>query len=92
MTDLYAQYSALEKQIETLELAKKELRATIEEQLPEEGVKNEFVTAFWTLKKKWTYSPMIDALTDNLKVAKKTEEETGMATAEEVKQLTIKVQ
>lgn len=89
--DLYEQYNKLEKEIEGLESKKELLRADIEKELPAEGVKNNFVTAFWTLKKKFKYSPKVDGLTAELKATKAKEEEDGTATFEETRQLTIKV-
>lgn len=89
--ELYEKYSAIDKEITLLEEQKKGLRKEIEESLPEEGVKNDFVTAFWAIKKKWAYSSAIESLSENLKSAKEKEEEDGTAKFEETKQLTIKV-
>lgn len=87
----YEEYALVTKELDVLEAKKELLRKEIEEILPEEGYKDEIVNAFWTAKKKWTYSPKIDGLTAELKVTKAKEEEDGTATSEETKQLTIKV-
>jgi hypothetical protein len=60
-------------------------------ELPLEGIKNDKVVAIWKSIKKYKYSPVIDSLTENLKNTKKLEEESGVATFEESKQLSIKV-
>lgn len=88
--ELYQKYAELDKQISLLEEQKKAIREEISESLPEDGVKNEFITAFWTIKKKWSYSPVVESLTENLKSTKEKEEEDGTAKFEEIKQLTIK--
>lgn len=88
---IYEQYAEVDKQIEALEAKKKVIRDEISKELPEEGIKNDFVNAFWTIKKKWTYSPKVDGLTAELKSTKEKEEEDGMAKSEDIKQLTIKV-
>lgn len=87
---IYEQYADVQKQIEELETIQKALRSQIEKDLPEEGYKDESVTAYWTKRKSWKYSPRIDEMTASLKTAKKEEEENGTATAEETKILTIK--
>lgn len=87
----YQQYVELQKQIDVLEAQKEELREEIGTWLPTDGYKDETITAFWTTKKSWKYSPRVDGLNAELKATKKQEEEEGIATAEETKQLTIKV-
>lgn len=89
--ELYAQYTEVQKKIDALEAEKDVLREKITAELPEEGYKDESITAFWTVKKSWKYSPKVDGLNAELKATKKQEEEDGTATAEENKQLTIKV-
>lgn len=60
----YEEYALVTKELDVLEAKKELLRKEIEEILPEEGYKDEIVNAFWTAKKKWTYSPKIDGLTE----------------------------
>lgn len=88
---IYEQYIQTQKQLDVLEETKDKLRKEIESQLPEEGFKDDSINVFWTSKKKWTYSPKVEGLTAELKATKEKEEEEGVAKAEEVKQLTIKV-
>lgn len=87
----YEEYALLTKELDVLETKKELLRAEIEKELPEEGYKDDIINAYWTSKKKWTYSPKVDGLTAELKATKAKEEEDGTATSEETKQLTIKV-
>ena len=53
--ELYKQYVELEKQIVELEAKKDLLRADIAKSLPEDGYKDETITAFWKTTKKWKY-------------------------------------
>lgn len=87
----YKQYIELQKELDLLEEKKDVLRKEIEAELPEEGYKDEVINVFWTIKKKWEYSPKVKGLETELKATKKDEEEKGIATSEEVKQLTIKI-
>lgn len=87
----YEQYADIQKKIEVLEAEKEVIREKITAELPEEGYKDDILTAYWTLKKSWKYSPKVDGLSAELKATKKHEEETGIAQAEESKQLTIKI-
>lgn len=89
--ELYKQYADISREIEALEAKRDILREDISKTLPEEGYKDEQVTAFWKTAKKWKYSPKVDGLTAELKATKKQEEEDGTATAEESKTLTISV-
>lgn len=89
--DLYEQYHDLQKQIDALTAEQKEVRAAIEQNLPIEGYKTDFITASWTIKPKWTYSPQVKELESNVKAVKKHEEETGIAQLEEQKILNIRV-
>ena len=89
--ELYKQYVELEKQIVELEAKKDLLRADIAKSLPEDGYKDETITAFWKTTKKWKYSPKVDGLNAELKATKKDEEEKGIAKFEESKQLAITV-
>jgi hypothetical protein len=88
---MYEQYVKVSKQIETLEAEKEVLRGKISAELPEDGFKDETITAFWKSTKKWKYSPKVDGLTAELKATKKIEEESGVATSEESKILAITV-
>lgn len=88
---MYQDYIEVQKKIDALEAEKEVLREKISAQLPEEGYKDEVINVFWTFKKKWEYSPKVKGLETELKATKKDEEEKGIATSEEVKQLTIKV-
>ena len=91
----YKQYIELSKELDLLEEKKEVLRKEIEVDLPEEGYKDESINIFWTNKKKWTYTDKVTETEKKLKetvgALKKLEEENGDATAEEIKQLTIKV-
>ena len=87
----YQEYIKLQSEIDNLEAKKDLLRADISKELPDEGYKDENINIFWTLKKKWEYSPKVKGLETELKATKKDEEEKGVATSEEVKQLTIKI-
>lgn len=87
----YEEYALLQKDIDILEAKKEILRTEISEILPEEGFKSDFMTAFWKVTKKWKYSEDVDLLTNSLKEAKKLEEETGKATSEETRVLSISV-
>ena len=89
--EIYKQYVEVSKKIEALEAEKEVLREKISKELPEEGYKDETLTAFWKTAKKWKYSPKVDGLNAELKATKKTEEEDGTATAEESKTLAITV-
>ena len=89
--ETYKQYVDVSKKIEALEAEKEVLREKISAELPEEGYKDETLTAFWKLTKKWKYSPKVDGLNTELKATKKAEEENGTATAEETKTLAITV-
>jgi hypothetical protein len=89
--ETYKQYIEVSKKIEALEAEKDVLREKISAELPEEGYKDETLTAFWKTSKKWKYSPKVDGLNAELKATKKAEEEDGTATAEESKILTITV-
>ena len=88
---IYEQYIQTQLQIDTLEKMKESLRETISKELPDDGFKDEKINAFWTMKKNWKYSPKVEGLTAELKTTKKQEEENGIATSEETKQLTIKI-
>ncbi len=85
------QYATLSKEADVIAEKMTALRKEIEVELPEEGFKSELVTAFWTLRKKWTFSPKIDELQEQVKATMEKEKEDGTAKVEEVKQLTIKV-
>lgn len=87
----YEEYAKLQSEINVLEAKKELLRAEIETILPEDGYKDELITAFWTMKKKYDYSPKVKGLETELKATKKQEEEDGTAKFEEIKQLTLKV-
>lgn len=89
--ELYDEYIILSKEIKTLEEKQKSIREKIEAQLPEEGYKDERITAFWNTRKTWTYSPNVEKSVNKLKALKKKEEDEGIATAEEKKVLTISV-
>ena len=91
MEKSYEEYIEIVKQIEELEAKKEVLRTDIAKILPAEGFRTDAISAFWTLKKKWTYSPKVEGLTAELKATKKKEEEEGTAISEEERQLTIKV-
>ena len=82
--DITGQIAALEDRLVTV-------RAEIEKELPDDGYKDERVTAFWTSKRKWTYPQPVKSAEKSLKALKKASEEDGTATSEEIKQLTIKV-
>lgn len=88
---MYEKYIEIQNQIDVLESQKDSIRKKIEETLPTEGFKNEKINAFWTTKKKWTYSPKVKGLEAEIKATKEKEEEEGLAKFEEVKQLTIKI-
>jgi len=91
----YEEYATLQKEIDVLEAKKELLRADIENDLPEEGYKDEIINVFWTNRKKWTYTDKVTETEKKLKetvgALKKLEEENGDAKSEEIKQLTIKV-
>ena len=87
----YEEYALLQKEIDVLDAKKELLRAEIEAILPQEGFKSEIITAYWTMKKKYEYSPKVKGIEAELKATKKEEEENGTAKIEELKQLTIKV-
>ena len=87
----YEQYVEVQKKIEALEATKESLREKISEGLPEDGYKDETITAFWKQIKKWTYSPKIKELETKLKKAKRIEERNGRATVEESKRLGVVV-
>lgn len=89
--EIYKQYCELQKKIDLLEEEKDVLRAKISDSLPEDGYKDEDITAFWKTTKKWQYSPKVKGLETELKATKKAEEESGEAKFEEVKSLTISV-
>lgn len=89
--ETYKQYVEVIKKIEALEAEKEVLRTKISDELPEDGYKDETITAFWKITKKWKYSPKVDGLETELKATKKLEEEEGIATAEEKKSLAITV-
>lgn len=91
MEEIYKKYAETQKQIDGLELLRETLRLAIAEKLPAEGVKNESLTAFWKVARKWKYSPLVEGLTAELKATKSEEEEKGIATCEESKQLNIKI-
>ena len=57
--EIYQQYCDIQKKIDLLEAEKEVLRSKISESLPEEGYKDENITAFWKTSKKWTYSPKL---------------------------------
>lgn len=87
----FEEYIKLSKEIEVLETQKEVIREKIQLELPAEGFKNDFVNAIWKSKKTWKYSSKIDDLSLGLKTAKKAEEDSGVASVEEVKQLAITV-
>lgn len=88
---IYEDYAVVQKDIDVLEAKKELLREKISQELPEEGFKSDIITAIWKSTKKWKYSPKVDELNAELKATKKTEEETGVAVAEETKTLAITV-
>ena len=65
--DLYEQYAVLQKEIDALETKKKVLRDEIASVLPDEGVKNDFVTAVWRKAKKWAYPETVTQLETEVK-------------------------
>lgn len=91
----YEEYVVLQKKIDELDAKKELLRSEIEAELPEEGFKDESINVYWTNKKKWTYTEKVaeteKKLKDTISSLKKSEEESGDAKCEEIKQLTIKV-
>ena len=87
----YEEYAILQKEIDVLDAKKELLRAEIEVILPDDGYKDEFITASWAIKNKYEYSLKVKELETELKSVKKDEEEKGIAKKEEVKQLTIRV-
>lgn len=89
--EIYNKYCEVQKKIDLLEEEKELLRKQVSEQLPDDGYKDENITAFWKMGKKYTYSPKVKGLETELKATKKLEEESGEATFEETKTLTISV-
>ena len=89
--NLYETYIDIQSKIDKLEEDKEQIREAISSQLPEEGYKDEKISVFFTVKKKYTYSEEINKLSENLKEQKKKEEESGIAPFSETKQLTIKI-
>jgi len=89
--EIYKQYVEVQKKIEALEAEKEVLREKISAELPEDGYKDETITAYWKLSTKWKYSPKVDGLTAKLKLTKRAEEENGTATSEESKGLAIMI-
>jgi hypothetical protein len=87
----YEEYALLQKEIDVLDAKKELLRAEIEVILPEDGYKDENINIFWTLKNKYNYSIKVKELEAMVKSTKKEEEEKGLATKEETKQLTIRI-
>lgn len=73
--EIYAQYASVEKQIKALEEQKKALREEIINILPEDGVKNDFVTANWRVSKTINYPEDVKILENNVKEALKPIEE-----------------
>lgn len=88
---IYEAYCLLQKQIDALEEKKEELRSQMAEQIPEAGHKDDTITAYWKITKKWKYSEAVDHLNKSIKEIKKSEEESGIAQCEETKQLNIVV-
>lgn len=95
---MYIKYMEIQAEIDKLEAKKKDLRADIEAQLPEDGYKDDSINVFWTSRKTWTYSPKVDALSEKVKEAssslkelKTIEENMKVATFVEKKGLTIKI-
>lgn len=89
--NLYEQYAQVSKEIEALEAKQKLIKDDIAKELPEDGIKNDYVTAFWKVGKKWKYSPKVDGLKAELDSTKEKEEKEGIAVFEEVKTVNIKV-
>lgn len=94
----YEEYAVLQKEIDVLEAKKAILRFDIEQILPEEGYKDQYVTATWKSNKKWAYSPKVVTLEAKLKedkiaidLQKEVEEKQGIASCQETKSLVVKV-
>lgn len=91
--ELFAEYADLKKQIADLEEIAESKRMQISAEMEKEGadkVESDFGTFFFTTRKTWQYSPVVDAAVEGLKVLKKKEEESGAAKATESKSLTFK--
>lgn len=89
--DIYTRYAEITNSIAALEEQQALIRKQIESSLPDEGYKDDKVTAFWSIKKKWVYPEKVIKAEEVFKTEKKLSESDGSATSEEIRQLTIKV-
>ena len=90
---LVARYAELEAQSKAIEEEQKKIKDSIAsemEKLEADQIKSEVGTFYFTTRKTWKYPESIKKLEDEVKVAKKTAEETGEATFEEKKSLAFK--
>lgn len=86
MENIYEQYAVLKAKIDELEVQKDGLIPQILQQMNEahiEKVETGVGKFSITKLKKWSYSPKVEELADDLKTLKAREESTGEATYEE---------
>jgi len=89
MTNIYNQYKELNRQYKALELTLEDLKQVIMADMKEQSLtKNEGFTL--CSKKKYTYSPAVTDLADNLKIKKIEEEEQGIAEVSYTEYITYK--
>lgn len=86
-------YEAIKLQIKALESELKVLEPEVVsalESIEEDQIETDNGKFYFTKRKTWTYSPAVKELESKVKETKKTEEETGVATATESKSLTYR--
>ncbi len=89
MEELLNEYYELSRELDKLEAKKEVLREKIHKETPEQGYKGTLADVSWVRKKKYTYSPLIAKMEQDLKNEKKLQELEG-AEFTETKTLMIK--
>lgn len=91
--ELYKEYGELDLQIKKLQDRQKAIKSELEEDMKSQEVDKvqaEFGTFFLVTRKTWKYSDEVKAKETEVKVLKKTEEETGKAESTESTSLSFR--
>lgn len=91
--EVFENLALLEQNKKRLEAEIEVARTAVAEEMQKheaDKVESEYGSFFFTTRKKWKYSPMVEALEKGLKEQKKIEEETKVAIAEETKSLSFR--
>lgn len=86
LTDLQREYAEIVVREKAVNADKSRVKAAIEKELGQSPVSIETQYGKFTMvgRKKYEYSPAVERLTEDLSILKVEEEESGVATAEEV--------